>query len=59
MKPGVTGLAQACCPYGAPEPDAPKKLEYECYYMQNVSLGFDLLVIFKTVQTVLFKKGSR
>lgn len=59
MKPGVTGWAQVCYPYGASELDALKKLEYDLYYMKNVSIAFDLLVIFKTVKTVLFKKGSR
>lgn len=59
LKPGVTGWAQVCYPYGASELDALKKLEYDLYYMKNVSIAFDLLVIFKTVKTVLFKKGSR
>ncbi len=59
LKPGVTGWAQVCYPYGASELDALKKLEYDLYYLKNVSLIFDLLVIFKTVKTVLFKKGSR
>jgi sugar transferase (PEP-CTERM system associated) len=59
VKPGVTGWAQVCYPYGASELDALKKLEYDLYYMKNISIAFDLLVIFKTVKTVLFKKGSR
>jgi sugar transferase (PEP-CTERM system associated) len=59
MKPGVTGWAQVCYPYGASELDALKKLEYDLYYMKNVSIAFDLMVIFRTVKTVLFKKGSR
>ncbi len=59
FKPGVTGWAQVCYPYGASDLDALKKLEYDLYYMKNVSLAFDLLVIFKTVKTILFKKGSR
>ncbi|NOR24308.1 MAG: TIGR03013 family PEP-CTERM/XrtA system glycosyltransferase [Desulforhopalus sp.] len=59
LKPGVTGWAQVCYPYGASEIDALKKLEYDLYYMKNLSIAFDLLVIFKTVKTVLFKKGSR
>lgn len=59
LKPGVTGWAQVCYPYGASELDALKKLEYDLYYMKNLSIAFDLLVIFKTVKTVLFKKGSR
>lgn len=59
LKPGVTGWAQVCYPYGASEVDALKKLEYDLYYMKNLSIAFDLMVIFKTVKTVLFKKGSR
>jgi len=59
VKPGVTGWAQICYPYGASELDALKKLEYDLYYMKNISIAFDLMVIFRTVKTVLFKKGSR
>jgi sugar transferase (PEP-CTERM system associated) len=59
VKPGVTGWAQVCYPYGASELDALKKLEYDLYYMKNLSIAFDLMVIFKTIKTVLFKKGSR
>jgi sugar transferase (PEP-CTERM system associated) len=59
LKPGVTGWAQVCYPYGASELDALKKLEYDLYYMKNFSIAFDLWIIFKTVKTVLFKKGSR
>ena len=59
LKPGVTGWAQVCYPYGASELDALKKLEYDLYYMKNLSIAFDLLIIFKTAKTVLARKGSR
>lgn len=59
LKPGVTGWAQVSYPYGASEEDALKKLEYDLYYMKNMSIAFDLLVIFKTVKTVLFQQGAR
>ncbi len=59
IKPGVTGWAQVCYPYGASEHDALKKLEYDLYYMKNLSITLDLLVIFKTIKTVLFQKGAR
>lgn len=59
LKPGVTGWAQVCYPYGASERDALKKLEYDLYYMKNLSLAFDLLIIFKTVKTILSRKGAR
>jgi exopolysaccharide biosynthesis polyprenyl glycosylphosphotransferase len=59
LKPGVTGWAQVSYPYGASEEDALKKLEYDLYYMKNLSIALDLLVVFKTIKTVLFRKGSR
>ncbi len=59
LKPGLTGWAQVYYPYGASEDDALKKLEYDLYYMKNLSIALDLLVVFKTIKTVLFQKGSR
>ena len=59
VKPGITGWAQVCYPYGASEEDALRKLEYDLYYIKNQSIFIDLLVIFRTIKTVLFQKGSR
>ncbi|MGI6656409.1 MAG: TIGR03013 family XrtA/PEP-CTERM system glycosyltransferase [Desulfobulbus sp.] len=58
-KPGITGWAQVCYPYGASEEDALRKLEYDLYYIKNQSFLLDALIIFRTVKTVLFQKGSR
>lgn len=58
-KPGITGWAQICYPYGASEEDALRKLEYDLYYIKNQSIFMDLLIIFRTVKTVLFQKGAR
>ena len=59
IRPGITGWAQVCYPYGASEEDALRKLEYDLYYMKNISILMDLLVIFQTVKTVLFKKSGQ
>jgi len=59
VRPGVTGWAQVCYPYGASEEDALRKLEYDLYYIKHMSVPLDLLVIFRTVKTVLFAKGGR
>ncbi len=59
VRPGVTGWAQVCYPYGASEEDALRKLEYDLYYMKNISISLDILVVFRTIKTVLFAKGSR
>ncbi|MCL2790712.1 MAG: TIGR03013 family PEP-CTERM/XrtA system glycosyltransferase [Desulfobulbus sp.] len=59
VRPGITGWAQIYYPYGASEEDALRKLEYDLYYIKHQSIFIDLLVIFRTVKTVLFRKGSR
>ena len=59
VKPGLTGWAQVCYPYGASEEDARRKLEYDLYYIKNMSILLDINIIFKTVGVVLFPKGAR
>ena len=58
-KPGVTGWAQVCYHYGASTEDALRKLEYDLYYLKNISIPLDLFIIFKTIKTILFREGSR
>lgn len=58
-KPGITGWAQLCYPYGASEKDALEKLQYDLYYVKNHSLLFDLMILLQTVEVVLLSKGSR
>jgi sugar transferase (PEP-CTERM system associated) len=57
LKPGVTGWAQVCYPYGASVEDSLMKLKYDLYYIKNFSLLFDLKIILETVRIVLFGKG--
>lgn len=59
VKPGVTGWAQVCYPYGASVEDAVEKLRYDLYYIKNITLVFDLMIILETIKVVLFRKGSR
>lgn len=56
--PGLTGWAQVNYRYGASETDAMEKLQYELYYVQNSSLIINIIIILKTIQTILFKPGS-
>jgi sugar transferase (PEP-CTERM system associated) len=58
VKPGVTGWAQLCYPYGSSEQDSLEKLQYDLYYVKNNSLLFDLTILLQTVEVVLFGKGS-
>ncbi len=59
VKPGITGWAQICYPYGASEEDAREKLQYDLYYLKNYSLFLDLTIILQTIQVVLWSKGGR
>ena len=59
VKPGITGWAQLCYPYGENEYDAIQKLQYDLYYVKNYSLFLDLIIIIHTVEVILWGKGAR
>lgn len=59
VKPGITGWAQICYPYGASVKDSRAKLEYDLYYVKNCNLFLDFVILFQTAQVVLFGKGAR
>jgi sugar transferase (PEP-CTERM system associated) len=53
VRPGLTGWAQVECWYGASVEDAARKLEYDLFYMKNMSFFFDLLIVLKTIKVVM------
>jgi len=53
VQPGITGWAQINYPYGASVEDSRRKLEYDLYYMKNMSLFLDLFILLDTVRIVL------
>lgn len=59
VRPGITGWAQLCYPYGASQKDALEKLQFDLYYVKNRSLFLDLVILMGTVEVVLFQKGAR
>jgi len=59
IKPGITGWAQICYPYGASEEDTRQKLQYDLYYVKNYSIFLDLTVLFQTAEVILWGKGAR
>jgi sugar transferase (PEP-CTERM system associated) len=59
ITPGITGWAQICYPYGDSEKDAIEKLQYDLYYMKNMSPLFDLQIIFESLKVVMLGKGAR
>ncbi len=59
VKPGITGWAQLCYPYGSSEEDALEKLQYDLYYIKNNTLLFDLAILVQTAEVVFMGKGAR
>lgn len=59
VKPGITGWAQVMYPYGASLGDSIEKLRYDLYYINNLSIFLELLIVFETIKVILFRKGSR
>ena len=59
IKPGITGWAQLCYPYGSSEQDAAEKLQYDLFYVKNHSLLFYLAILVQTVEVIVWRKGAR
>ena len=59
VKPGVTGWAQVCYPYGASDEDALEKMRYDLYYIKNYSVLLDFRIIMDTIRVVLTGFGGR
>jgi sugar transferase (PEP-CTERM system associated) len=58
VRPGLTGWAQVRYSYGATTEDALQKLQYDLFYIKNLSIALDLFIILQTVKTVLLRRGA-
>ncbi len=58
VQPGVTGWAQVNYGYGSSEADALIKLKYDLYYIRNRSLLLDILILLRTVASVIRMQGT-
>ena len=58
MRPGLSGWAQVCAPYASSIEDSDLKLSYDLYYLRHFSTWLDLVILFRTIKTVL-KAGGR
>jgi len=59
MKPGLTGWAQVRHHYDTSIEDVQKKLQYDMYYFENMSLLLDIQILFRTIYVVLTGKGAQ
>ncbi len=53
VKPGITGWAQVMYPYASTKEQSKEKLHYDLYYIKNMSILLDMLIVLKTVRTVI------
>jgi lipopolysaccharide/colanic/teichoic acid biosynthesis glycosyltransferase len=58
VRPGITGWAQVKYKYGSNVEDAVRKLEYDLFYLKNMSIIFDCAIIVETVRTVMTGHGG-
>lgn len=58
VKPGVTGWAQVTFRYGFSQEDSKEKLQYDLFYVKNRSIWLDILVVIKTIKTVITGAGQ-
>lgn len=59
VKPGISGWAQVLQGYNYGIDETKVKLEYDFYYIKNFSFALDLLIVFKTIHTMLTGFGAR
>ncbi len=58
VNPGLTGWAQVRYAYGASVDDSLEKLQYDLFYIKNMSISLDLFILFETVKTVILRRGT-
>ena len=58
VRPGLSGWAQVCYPYGASVEDSRMKLSYDIFYLRNANLMLDLLILIKTFRLVSLGQGA-
>lgn len=59
VRPGLTGWAQVRFGYAGTHAEALIKLEYDLYYVRNLSLLLDAHIVLLTIRTILTGFGSR
>lgn len=57
-KPGLSGWAQVCYPYGSSVKDSRCKLAYDLYYLRNAGPLMDILIGMKTIRVILGAGGT-
>lgn len=59
VRPGITGWAQVNQGHVTDIDDVNAKLRFDFYYVKNLSMWLDVLIVFKTIRVVLTGNGAR
>jgi len=59
VRPGITGWAQVSTGYGVGKTGAETKLNLDLYYIRHLGLAIDVIVIYRTLATLIRGKGVR
>ena len=59
VKPGLTGWAQVMFPYAGTIEESKEKLEYDLYFIKNMSTKLDLLIILMTFKVLILGRGAK
>ena len=59
VKPGITGWAQVSQGYAVCTESTREKVEHDVFYIKNLSLWMDILIVLKTIRTVATGFGAR
>jgi sugar transferase (PEP-CTERM system associated) len=59
VRPGITGWAQVKFGYGSTIEDSERKLQFDLYYVKNMSLFLDLAIVLETAKVMLLGRGGR
>jgi len=59
VRPGITGWAQVRQGHVSDVGDVSEKLEYDFFYVKNLSVWLDLLIVLKTIKVMLTGFGAK
>lgn len=59
VRPGISGWAQICFQYAGSLEDSHVKLQYDLYYVKNLSLYLDLRILVRTIGVMFRGEGAR
>lgn len=59
IRPGITGWAQIRYKYGNTVEDSRQKLQYDLFYIKNMSIGLDFWIFVQTIKVILLGRGAQ